>query len=319
MLHIRPGDDILPKLREAGLPGEFIRWADALCQGPTPSGLSQTERRNLRARFAADNNFLPFDQALQFLSEQDQNLERFRDHDRVLLWFEHDLFCQINLIYLLDWFSRQKLGKTKLFLICIEKHLGRLSGEELARLAGTEHEVTAAEFDLARRAWSVFCSHDPTGIERLIQEGSAPLPFLGPALLRHLQEFPSVENGLNLTERLALEVIASGENRPDQIFRRVNDREEVFWMGDRMFSPSLKRLTAGPSPLLTVNGSDPWPTGEHPIPRLMEMTDAGRAVLAGEADWIRLNGIDRWLGGVHLFGIDSLWRWARSSRQLIPP
>ncbi len=55
MLHIRPGDDILPKLKEAHLPGEFIRWADALCQGPTPSGLSQTKWRNLRARFAAAN------------------------------------------------------------------------------------------------------------------------------------------------------------------------------------------------------------------------------------------------------------------------
>lgn len=241
MLHIRPGDDILPKLKETGLPGEFIRWADPLCQGPTPAGLPQEEWRTLRARFAAENGYLPFDTALSFLAEQDQNLERFREHDRVLLWFEHDLFCQINLIYLLDWFSRQKLGKTKLFIICIGKHLGHLSGEELTRLFGTEHEVTAAELDLARRAWSAFCSPDPTGIERLLRDGTAPLPFLHNALLRHLQEFPSRKNGLNLTEQWALEVIASGENRPDRIFRKVNRREKVFWMTDLIF---LRRAQA---------------------------------------------------------------------------
>ncbi len=317
MLHIRPGDDILPKLKEAGLPGEFIRWADALCQGPTPAGLPPEEWRTLRARFAAENGYLPFDKALPFLAEQDQNLERFREHDRVLLWFEHDLFCQINLIYLLDWFSRQNPEKTKLFLICIEKHLGHLTGEELARLLGTEHAVTEAEFDLARRAWNAFCSPDPTEIERLLQEETAPLPFLRNALLRHLQEFPSSKNGLNLTEQSALDVIAAGENRPDQIFRKVNDLEAVFWMGDLMFYAALKRLTAGPSPLFTINGSGPWPAGDAATPLTVEMTEIGRAVLAGEADYIRLNGIDRWLGGAHLHGIDSPWRWENSSRRLI--
>jgi hypothetical protein len=40
----------------------------------------------------------------------------------------------------------------------------------------------------------------------------------------------------------------------------------------------------------------------------LELTDAGRAVLAGQADRVELLGIDRWLGGVHLQP-DSLWRW----------
>lgn len=305
MLHIRPGEDILPKLKEAGLPGEFIRWADALCQGPTPAGLPQEEWRTLRAQFAAENGYLPFDKALPFLAEQDQHLERFREHDRVLLWFEHDLFCQINLIYLLDWFSRQKLGKTKLFLICIGKHLGHLSGEELTRLFGTEHAVTDAELDLARRAWSAFCSPDPSGIERLLHDGTAPLPFLHDALLRHLQEFPSRKNGLNLTEQWALEVIASGENRPDRIFREVNRREKVFWMTDLIFYAALKRLTAGPSPLLTTTE------------RMFDLTGSGRAVLAGDADSIGLNGIDRRLGGVHLHGSESAWRWDQDDQRLI--
>jgi hypothetical protein len=32
----------------------------------------------------------------------------------------------------------------------------------------------------------------------------------------------------------------------------------------------------------------------------LRLTDAGDAVLAGEADRIALNGIDRWWGGTHL-------------------
>ena len=34
------------------------------------------------------------------------------------------------------------------------------------------------------------------------------------------------------------------------------------------------------------------------------LTDAGRGVLDGAADHVALNGIDRWIGGVHLVGRD---------------
>ena len=38
------------------------------------------------------------------------------------------------------------------------------------------------------------------------------------------------------------------------------------------------------------------------------VTEAGREVLAGEADRVELLGIDRWLGGAHLC-TDDHWRW----------
>lgn len=62
-----------------------------------------------------------------------------------------------------------------------------------------------------------------------------------------------------------------------------------------------------------------WPMRDHPASDLMiTVTEIGRAVLAGEADWITLNGIDRWLGGVRLLGTESAWRWKNRSRRLIP-
>jgi hypothetical protein len=39
------------------------------------------------------------------------------------------------------------------------------------------------------------------------------------------------------------------------------------------------------------------------------ITDAGREVLSGRADRVDLGGIDRWLGGVHLHGDGTRWRW----------
>ena len=48
-----------------------------------------------------------------------------------------------------------------------------------------------------------------------------------------------------------------------------------------------------------------------------EITDHGKAVLAAEQDFVISNGIDKWLGGIHLRGKESAWRWDDESRQLL--
>ena len=48
----------------------------------------------------------------------------------------------------------------------------------------------------------------------------------------------------------------------------------------------------------------------------VRITDAGRAVLEGRADWNELDGIDRWLGGVHLQGKEAAWRWDEQAARL---
>jgi hypothetical protein len=41
------------------------------------------------------------------------------------------------------------------------------------------------------------------------------------------------------------------------------------------------------------------------------------ARLAGEADHLALNGVDRWIGGVHLAGPDSPWRWDEGTEGIV--
>jgi len=48
-----------------------------------------------------------------------------------------------------------------------------------------------------------------------------------------------------------------------------------------------------------------------------ELTDDGREVLAGAQDFVVENGIDQWLGGVHLLGPEAAWRWDYETEQLL--
>src|SRR5690606_2832987 len=118
MLHIRCGDDIRDRLAEAGLPGRFLRWCDPLCQGPTPA-LDPAAWHLTRAAFIAENYGLTAAEAARRLAEEEAGLDAWRDHDEIVLWFEHDMFDQLVLARLLDWFGARSLGSRRLSLVCI--------------------------------------------------------------------------------------------------------------------------------------------------------------------------------------------------------
>ena len=58
---------------------------------------------------------------------------------------------------------------------------------------------------------------------------------------------------------------------------------------------------------------------DHPVDRTtgLRLTDTGARVLAGDADQVMLNGIDRWIGGVHLRGRHVQWRWDDGTEAIV--
>src|SRR6266404_2185979 len=144
LLHIHNGESTANTLREFGFPGEHLAFQEVLMAGPAQHGLSQEDWHETRAKYLAEAYDLSFEECRSNLVKQEAALRRFTDHDETILWFEHDLFCQMNLIYLLDWFAQQPRGKTRLSLVCIGEFpgiedfrgLGQLTGEQMPSLFG---------------------------------------------------------------------------------------------------------------------------------------------------------------------------------------
>lgn len=64
------------------------------------------------------------------------------------------------------------------------------------------------------RTWATLTSPDPVPVEHLIKEDTVALPFLKASLKRHLQQFPSSDNGLARTEKHLMEAAAAGHAAP---------------------------------------------------------------------------------------------------------
>jgi hypothetical protein len=326
MLHITNGDSAADTLRQTGLEGEVIPWRDVLHEGPVPAGLALDQLSQLRARFIADCGWGRYEDILANFVQRDSALTQFEAHQEVVLWFEHDLYDQLQLIQLLDWFARQDLSATTLKMICINTFpgvenfhgLGELNPAQLGSLWRTRRAVTAAQLALGSAAWRAFCAPDPTAIEALLGQDTSALPFLRDALLRHLEQFPALGNGLSRTERQILEAVASGAQQPVAIFMAQQAREEHPFMGDDTLWSYIESLSNTHDPLLHADGGAfvPPDVPHQGLKQVLTLTERGRAVLAGQADRAR-SGLDRWLGGVHLASSDVEWRWDAQSRRIV--
>src|SRR5258708_12016609 len=131
MLHITNGTSV--SLPRTGLPGGFVYWVDILHDGPVPAGLALEELSRVRARFISD--FFDIPHAEASLEERDEALLAFRDHEEIVLWFEHDLYDQLQLIQILDFLAAADPGKTAVSTLCGETYLVPRQPAQLARLS----------------------------------------------------------------------------------------------------------------------------------------------------------------------------------------
>jgi hypothetical protein len=129
----------------------------------------------------------------------------------------------------------------------------------------------------------------------------------------------------NQAENQILECLAAGERQPEPLFRACLEQEEAPFMGDLPFFARLRGLASGAHPLVAVAGRSQagfqMPANGHDAETFnaqeLVITESGQAVLAQRADWVGLDGIDRWLGGVHLGGRTVGWRWSWHQQQLV--
>jgi hypothetical protein len=282
-----------------------MSWNDVLHEGPVQA-VSRSKLLRERAAFLSEAGWGSRRAVLSSLERRDEQfLDALRGGAHVVLWFEHDLYDQLQLLQLLDWFAQHGTGGARLSLIEIGSFpgvvpfhgLGQLDGSQLRELLPQRQPVTMRQLRAAAAAWRDFRAADPLALAGWAKTPQDELPFLAPALRRFCEDYPSTRDGLARSERQVLRAVAAGAREPEEICLRSWQEEECPW-GDASVFLRLETLAAAAAPAVARG-----PQGYEPTP-------LGERLLAANADWVRESGgIDRWLGGVHLQGTAVRWRW----------
>jgi hypothetical protein len=303
-LIITNGDAAGELLRRAIAGAEVLPWRDVLHEGPVPGGLPLDVLSRLRADYLATRGYGNAIKLHRDFEKRDGLIKRAHEFEEIVLWFEHDLYDQLHLLQILAVLAESGIGAGAVQIIQSDQYLGMLSADEIMSLYPKRRFLTSAMADAAARAWTAFTGDSPQQVHAVSQKAYAGFPFLSAALRRLCEEFPATGSGLSRSQKHVLEACAQGARRKEDIFRRSQAREEASFLGDSACYGYIDDLCAQPAPLLSE-----LETG-------YELTVLGRRVLAGDADWLGYQPIDRWIGGVHL-DAEHLWRWDEASERMV--
>jgi hypothetical protein len=274
LLHVTNGDHAVAMLRHAGMQGDILAWRDVLHEGPVRADLSLEDLSRERADFIGQAGWGDRRLVLESFHERDARIRQACRDDEVVLWFEHDLYDQLQLIQVLDALADPP--PQRLSLVCEAEYLGTMTPARAAGLFVLRKEVTVGQLQAGRRAWREFRSPDP----RVLTIDVPELRFLGSALRRLLEEYPWTTDGLSRLERAILAALEDGPRSFSEVFRAV--REEPAFLGDTVLLWHLRRLQAEGA---VEFGEGLW------RPRSMPMRSR-----------------ERWLGGVRTLP-DGTWRF----------
>lgn len=306
-LHIRCGSDIEKTLKAAGFEGAFLDFSDPFCQGPVLD-LPQEKFIEARLDFVISAYGLDPVQARKKHRLRYAKLANAAAYPKIVLWFEHDSYDQLILMYLLRHFAVLE-ERPEIELVCIDDYpvepkffgLGQLGPDDLKTIYAARQPVTDAMLKLGQEVWSALQEGTPFSMVRIAQKGTPIVPMCAPALMRHLKELPAKSSGLSLTEELSLKILAErGPITAGKLFGMLmRDAEPLPYLGDQMYWYDLGRLVDGGA--VDASAGD-WPERE------MAITDLGRACLEGRADWMDHVTCERYVGGIRVASDTKVFR-----------
>jgi hypothetical protein len=141
-----------------------------------PLAFAAAESRPLRARFLAECGWGDEAAIRSDLERRDRALA---DAPHLVLWFEHDLYDQLQLLQALS----QTQDSQQVELVQADDFLGHLDVDALERLWQTRRVVDRATLAVALEAWRAVCAGEPAAI---LARDTTSLPYLEPALRRLL-------------------------------------------------------------------------------------------------------------------------------------
>jgi hypothetical protein len=293
VMHIHNGDVVAALARRSDIPGEHLAYRETLVTGPVIPGPEWIE---MRAHAIADAHAQDLLRVRTDLLEQEQALDRAKaSGGEIVLWFEHDLFCLIHLIYLL-----QRFADARVSLVWSPIPLNEKDERELHLLFESRAAATPAMIAAAAAVWRAYTSSDAMQLNEWLTRDTPDFPFLREGLTLHASRFPSLDNGLGAIEQRALTHIAGGFTEFATLFGRMNAEVPRFGFGDAEVFRHLQAMAWRAVPLITLSGDPPK--------ALCTITPAGENVLRGKVDDATINDPDLWLGGAHVTK-EQAWRF----------
>lgn len=292
ILHITNGDSLTDRLTQISLDGEIIVWREMLCEGPTVQEVGSNEFIALREKFLQESYNIPEGDYEEKFVSQLNKLEKLETYDEIILWFEFDLFCHINMLAAISYLVQHKRTEP-IYLVCSGrvkgekelKGLSELSDKQLLAHYESKIHLTEDDIEMAAFIWELYCGQNPNKLKPEIRK-SSNFKYLSSCIRAHLERYPNALTGLNTLETNVLKLIKEHLITSEvQLCGYALSYQGYYGYGDIQIMHIIKKLK---------------PFYEHNGERFV-LTREGELVLAGAKNFYQQLKSDDTLGGTNKY------------------
>ncbi|GHF93651.1 DUF1835 domain-containing protein [Thalassotalea marina] len=242
-VHILNGDALLERF-PATIVGERIVARECLVDGDV-SGETFDAFMATRAKHIASYDGVTEQDYFQKSKVEYDKIKALNTLDSVVLWFEEDLFCQVNLWYICYLLRSSKVETCRLVRpkTGCEFSFGHMTNDELTIAYQDSIELKENELKYFSMCWQAYVQKDDELFTQLMQAPPAKLTFVSKAIAAELDRRPDAK-GHGRPERELIGIIeqlkADGEKVTfGAVFSKFYSTMGIYSFGDlqvkRMF------------------------------------------------------------------------------------
>jgi len=250
LLHITNGDSFTERLKPLKLKGDIITWREMLCEGQTLTNVGSESFWKARFEFLNKNYKVSKSWFIEKTLKEYRSLCNHKQEDKIVLWFEYDLFCQVNMLAVLSWLKTHR-KYAEISLVCSGKEdntdkmysLCDLDNEQILDLYENRTILKQDDIEYADYVWQLYCSDNPIRLENLSDYKDYQFDYLSDAVQNHLMRFPSIKNGLNQMENNILQL--SVDKKPTSkkaLLGTMLENQKGLGFGDLQYERAINRL-----------------------------------------------------------------------------
>ncbi len=230
-IHILTGDALKSQLPST-VSGEIIVARLCLVDGPVAAA-SEEDLYKIRASFISENypGFSKMDCLNNTVLEM-RKVEEIPENSTVNLWFEDDLFCQVNFWFILHLLF-QNNKNYNLYLVRPKADsaysFGTMNQSELMQALDNKLIISNKALILLSQFWRLYQQNELSQLLKLAGELESEFPFLLPAIRAHQDR--CVQPGrpkaaiLSIIEKLDTDAFVP-------VFQAFCEQEKIYGFGD---------------------------------------------------------------------------------------
>lgn len=250
--HILNGDALKTQIPTNKIDGNFIICRESLIDGDI-SGDSLIEFWDNRANFIEQTYGAEAGRYNDHALPQFQKILDLSPSNEVNLWFGDDLFCQMNLcfiVYLLDTIG----CRDHLFLVKAQSEnwleFGGMSPADLVKAYENKVRLTKEDAQLLVKTWKAFQGNDLAELTILAKTKTTNFPHFQEVIQAHIDRFPLNGELARPQQRLLAIKEKLQTNNFGQIFQQFSEEEGIYGFGDlqvKAMFDDLNRMTLAAS------------------------------------------------------------------------